>query len=234
MVTWEPLSYHGRSYPLRAIARGRYDGYVRRAARRAAEWGRPILVRFAHEMNGNWYPWGAGIEGNDGRRYRRAWRRVVRIFRRAGADNVEWVWTPYIDGGRRPFRAYFPGDRWVDWVGLDGFNWGYGGRYLSFGGVFRSSYRRLARISRRPMMIAETGAYDHGKPRWIRHALARDLPRMHRIRALVWFNHPANGIDLRFNSSRRSLDAFRRAAGERYYRTSREALLAGPSRTRRR
>jgi glycosyl hydrolase family 26 len=230
MITWEPLSYHGRRYPLRLIARGRYDGYLRRAARAAASWRHPLLVRFAHEMNGNWYPWGRGVVGNSPRRYKLAWRRVVRIFRRSGADNVRWVWTPHVNqGGNLPFGRYYPGDRWVDWVGFDGFNWGYGKRSYSFNEVFEDSYRSLVDLSSRPVMIAETGTHRAGKARWIAQAL-KQLPRLRRIRALVWFNHPANGVDLRFNSSRASLRAFRSAARRARYRLTRERLLGTPPR----
>jgi hypothetical protein len=226
MITWEPLSYHGRRYPLRAIARGRYDGYLRRSARAAAAWRKPILLRFAHEMNGNWYPWGRGVDGNTAHRYKAVWRHVVRIFRHAGADNVSWVWTPNVDQGQWPFSGLYPGDAWVDWVGFDGFNWGYGGRSLSFGEIFNRSYRVLARISHRPMIVAETGTYGRGKAAWISQALNRQVPRMHRIKALVWFNHPANGVDLRFSHPSSALRAFRRAARADRYRTTRERLLS--------
>lgn len=226
MVTWEPMSYHGRHYSLRRIARGRYDGYVRRAARVAARWGKPMFVRFAHEMNGDWYPWGAGVDGNTPRRFKRAWRRVVRIFRSEGATNVSWLWTPNINQfGGLPFKRFYPGDGWVDWVGLDGFNWGYGGRSYSLKQLFGRSSRVLARISNRPMMIAETGTYNRGKAHWISQALRRQLPGLRRIKALVWFNQPANGVDLRFNSSHSAVRAFRAGARASWYEVGRDELL---------
>jgi len=235
MITWEPLSYRGRRYSLRAIARGRYDRYVRRAARAAASWGRPVFVRFAHEMNGDWYPWGPGIDGNTAPRFKMAWRHLVRIFRRAGATNVRWVWTPYTNQfGGLPFKRFYPGDRWVDWAGLDGFNWGYGGSSYSFKQLFGRSYRVLARISHRPMMIAETGTYDRGKARWISQALRRQLPRLRRVRALVWFNYPTNGVDLRFNSSHSALRAFRAGTRASRYGATRELLLGSSPGKRRR
>jgi glycosyl hydrolase family 26 len=226
MITWEPMSYFGNRYPLRAIAHGRFDRYARRAARAAASWGHPVLLRFAHEMNGDWYDWGRGVRGNTARRYKRAWRRLVRIFRGQGADNVRWVWCPNVNqGGNMPFRRFFPGDAWVDWVGLDGFNWGYGGVSYSFREIFAGSYRTLSRISRRPLMIAETGAGNRGKARWIRQALGRQLAPMRRIEALVWFNEPVNGVDLRFNGSRAGLRAFRAQARLRRFGAGRERLL---------
>jgi mannan endo-1,4-beta-mannosidase len=232
MVTWEPMSYQGRRYTLRGIARGRYDRYVGRAADDAAAWGRPIFLRFAHEMNGDWYPWGSS-GANSARVYKRAWRHLVRIFRRNGADNVSWVWTPYVNqGGGLPFKPYYPGDRWVDWVGLDGFNWGYGGSSYTFNELFRGSYRSLARLSSRPMMIAETGTHGGGKARWIAQTL-RQLPRLPRLRAFVWFNNQTNGVDLRFNSSRGALRAFRTAARRPRFGLTRQRLLGASGLSRR-
>ncbi len=228
MVTWEPWSWGGgRRFRLRAIAAGRFDGYVRRSARAAAAWDHPLLLRFAHEMNGNWYPWGK--RGNTARLYKRAWRHLVRIFRREGATKVMWVWAPNVDNhGKYPFRGFFPGDRWVDWVGLDGFNWGKDGEWTSFRQVFGRSYGVLTRLSRRPLIIAETGSTQHGgdKANWISRALRREIPRLRRIRAVVWFNEAFNGIDTRVDSSRGALRAFRGAARSFRYAMDRTRLLA--------
>jgi Glycosyl hydrolase family 26 len=220
MVTWEPQSYEGRRYSLKGIAAGRNDRYLRRAADVAASWGRPLLVRFAHEMNGSWYPWSGSP-----RSFKRAWRHVVRIFRKRGADNVSWVWTPYANqGGSLPFRGYFPGDRWVDWVGLDGFNWGYGSSSYGFRRIFGASYRSLTRLSSRPVMIGETGTNPQGKPRWIRGAL-RAVLRMQRVRALVWFDAYANGVDLRFSSGSAALRAFRGMSRRSRFAMGRDCLV---------
>jgi hypothetical protein len=226
MVTWEPMSYSGARYPLRAIADGRFDRYLRRSAVAAREWGKPILVRFAHEMNGDWYAWGTDGRGHSPQLYRRAWRRVVAKFKAAGADNVRWVWCPNVNqSGRLPFVHYYPGDRWVDWVGLDGFNWGYRGSYFSFKAIFGRSYRALARLSNAPIMIAETGAADRRKARWITQGMRRQVSRYPRIRALVWFNAPVNGVDLRFDGTRQGLRAFRGAARSARYSFDRSGLL---------
>ena len=138
-------------------------------------------------MNGTWYPWGRGQNGNTPGIYKAAWRHLVRIFRSAGADNVRWVWTPNVDGGGAyPFRQYYPGNNWVSWVGLDGFNWARRGEWQSFTDLFGSSYDTLTRLSTRPVMIAETGSSQSGgdKPAWVSSALGREIPRFSRIRAV--------------------------------------------------
>jgi membrane-bound metal-dependent hydrolase YbcI (DUF457 family) len=210
MVGWEPWNEHDQGFRLSAIARGRFDDYVRRSAREAKEWGKPILLRFGQEMNGSWAPWQSGVNGTTGPRFVAAWRHLVRVFREEGATNVRWVWCPYIDNGGHPFTPFFPGDRWVDWVALDGFNWGALTAWQSFPKIFDRSYRLLTRISDRPVMIAETGSNESGgsKARWLHRVLARQLPRLKRVRAVVWFD-ATDGADFRIDSSPGALAAFR-------------------------
>jgi membrane-bound metal-dependent hydrolase YbcI (DUF457 family) len=227
LVTWEPWSWTdpGQRFPLRAIASGSYDSYIRRSAVAAAAWGHPILLRFAHEMNGTWYPWG---EGHPAGAYKRAWRHVVKVFRASGADNVRWVWCPYVSNeGHLSFERYFPGDRWVDWVGLDGFNWGADRTWQSFGAIFANSYRALSRMSSRPIMIPETGSTEEGgnKARWISMALDRELPRFPRIQALVWFSDRFHTVEARVDSSASALAALRRGVSSPLFRVGREAFL---------
>ena len=145
MITWEPWTSSGRGFPLREIAAGRFDRYLRRAAGSAAHWGKPLFVRFAHEMNGNWYPWGRGVDGNTARDFRKAWKHVVDLFRFHGATNVRWVWSPNEDsGGNFQFGPLYPGDEWVDWIAMDGFNFGGSVGWPSFTTIFASTYERLA------------------------------------------------------------------------------------------
>lgn len=224
MITWEPWGHS-----LRRIAGGRYDRYVRASARAAVRWKRPVFLRFAHEMNGDWYPWGTPTSA---RTYKRAWRHLVKVFRSEGARNVLWAWVPYVNPHwSLPFAGRFPGDRWVDWVGLDGINWG-GSVWRSFGQLFHSSYRTLLKISSRPVVLAEVGCGEAGgdKARWVSDALRRQVPRMRRLRAFLWWSAKDPRGDLRVNSSRAALRAFRRATRKRFYRLGRRLLLRTPRR----
>jgi hypothetical protein len=221
MITWEPWTSSGRGFPLRQIAAKRFDRYLRRAAGSARIWGKPLFVRFAHEMNGTWYPWGAGVAGNTPREFRKAWKHVVDLFRFQGATNVRWVWSPNEDSG----------DEWVDWIGMDGFVFGGTVGWPSFTAIFGNTYERLAELSDRPMMIAETAANDEGgdKAAWIASALQREAPRFSRIRALVWFNDAKPNGDFRVDSSAESLQAFRRAVDSPAFAATRRTLLSTPA-----
>lgn len=238
MVTWEPFSYSGEEFPLRLIQRGRFDEYVRESANAARRWGKPILLRFAHEMNGDWYPWGRGVEGNNSYRYRAVWQRLVEIFRNRDAGNVQWVWTPNVNtGGENPFRDLYPGDAWVDWVGFDGFNWALRGEWNSFTEIVDNSYEEMAKLTSKPMIVAEVGSSESGgdKAAWVASALRREIPKLPRIRAVVWFNERFQDItgegqplDSRVNSSPESLRAFRAAIDSPQFSLTREQLLATP------
>ena len=221
MITWEPW---GTS--LEGIAAGHDDAYIREAARTAAAWGKPLMIRFAQEMNGTWFPWG----GRPGA-YRAAWRHLVRLFDEAGADNVRWVWNPYANNGDLPFRRYFPGNRYVDWVGFDVINWGSGPfRWGSFESIAGDSYDQLRRLTRKPMILGEVGTGETGgnKARWLSRMLRRDVPRMPQVHAICFWSEDDPRGDLRLASSRAALRAVRRALARPLYRSSREAFLATP------
>lgn len=232
MVTWEPQTSSERRIDLRKVARGRYDGYISSAARKAAAWGKPMMIRFGEEMNGSWYTWSPAY-GNSARSFVRAWRHIVRIFRRNGAHNVQWVWTPYVETQNNlPFRRFYPGDRFVDWAGVDGYNWGGKFAWRSFRQLFARSYRKLLRLTSRPLMIGEIGCGEVGgsKARWLRLMLGRDLPRMTHFRAVVWFDQVDEKGDLRVDTSHAALRSLRRWTNGRLYRSSRKVLLRTPGR----
>jgi hypothetical protein len=220
LITWEPF---GRT--LRGIARGDQDGYLRSSARQAVAFGKPILLRFAHEMNGDWYPWGLGVNGNTAGDYVSAWRHVARVFRDENASNVKLVWAP----NTGTFGSLWPGDDYVDYLGLDGYNWGAKyNSWESFEQVFDGSYRAITRLSRKPLLITEFGANQNGgdKPAWVRHALSRAVAeRYPQIRALIYFDNNQDGADWRVSSSGASESAFRAALNDSVFDLDAGGLL---------
>jgi len=227
LITWEPWDYtaggNQPAYSARAIARGAYDPFIRDWARAAAGWGKPFYLRFAHEMNGNWYPWAVGVNGNTGADYTSMWKHVRRIFAQEGAANVRWVWSPNVAyPGSSAFADSFPGDNAVDWVGLDGYNWGtsqLGKQWTSFVATFNASYTAVAQLTGRPMMIGETASTELGgdKAAWITQGLLTDLPaHFPRIRAVIWFDENKES-DWRVDSSATALAAYRQVVSSPLY-----------------
>lgn len=226
IITWSPRSEAG-PIPLDEVADGSHDDYLKKAAYAANDFGRPLYIRFAHEMNLLTTVYRSSHLSDSPASFRRAWRHVVSVFRSAGANNVKWIWSPNIDcGGRCPFTAFYPGDAWVDWVALDGYNNGTSAswsRWTPLGELFGPSYRTLGRLTRKPMMIGETGSADIGgsKPDWILRGLLHDVPeQLPRVRVVIWFNRDKEH-NWQIDSSRDSLQAFRAVV--------RSSLYGGPS-----
>ena len=209
MVTLEPYDQD-----ISQIASGSYDSYLREQAQVAKSWGAELMIRFAHEMNGTWYPW-AGSNSSPST-YVDAWRHVVSVFRAEGVTNVKWVWAPNIqEGSKYPISPYFPGDEWIDVVGLDGYNWGSGswasGSWDSLQTVFSTSYSIVTQLSSKPVIITETSSSEAGgdKAAWIRSGFMTAIPQSFpRVTAAIWFDK-AQEDDWRINSSQASLDAYR-------------------------
>jgi hypothetical protein len=230
MVSLEPVDIDGNDIPLAKIASGEYDSYIHKAAAAAKSWSGRLLIRFAYEMNLSpraGIPWGGGsgaFAGNTAADYIAAWKHVVSIFRADGATNAEWVWAPNVDDGGIPFTEYFPGDEWVDDVGLDGYNWGsafsaQGHSWLSVGDTFSSSYATITKLSSKPFMITETASAEIGgeKANWIRRGFLNEIPQLFpRTSAVIWFDVQKES-DWRVDSSSASLEAFREVAASSLY-----------------
>jgi hypothetical protein len=230
-------SYHEMpEYQLRDLIDGRDDAYIRRFAEDARDWGHPFFLRFDWEMNGFWFPWNEGVNGNRPGEFVTAWRHVHNIFSSVGADNVNWVWCPNVDFTRKlvPLKDVYPGNAYVDWTCLDGFNWGdttYSAGWMGFNAIFKSTYKRLAKlVPKKPMLIAETASDERGgnKAKWIKNALGV-LPREYpKVRGLIWFDEESQDMRWPIESSPKAQASFRRAIGRGVYRPNRFANLAGP------
>jgi hypothetical protein len=199
LLTWEPwappFQSNGTDLPLTAIASGQFDPYIDSWADGLRRLGYPILLDFAHEMNGNWYPWGSGVNGNTPDAYIAAFRHVHDRFTQAAANNVWFVWNPNNTSTSTPAASFYPGTAYVDWLAIDAYNtdaaWA-----LPYDEI-APIYRELSALDPyKAMMLAEVasqskpppGAIPVDKAAWISE-LARVLPQSFpRIRAVVWFN----------------------------------------------
>jgi beta-mannanase len=235
MVTWQlyKSGWSGPTISLSDIAAGTYDGALHRAADLAKSLPFQVMIRPGHEMNGDWYAWGGHPTA-----YKNAWRHMVSVFRQDGASNVKWVWSPNVDLGDYPFAKYFPGDSWVDYVALDGYNWGKAGvgtnQWQTLSQVFSSSYKRITQMSSKPVIIAETSSSDIGgdKAAWIRDGFLRTIPQQFpRVRAVLWFDR-AMEEDWRVDSSQASVEAYRDVVSNTLYGGTDPAPTSAPTTVR--
>jgi beta-mannanase len=216
LISWEPWdSWRGGAdqpeFALARIAGGEHDALIDRWAAEVGAYGRPVMLRLAAEMNGDWLPWSTGVNGNRAGDYVAAWRHVRARFRRAGADNAIWVWNPIATyGGSTPLRELFPSSREVDWLAVDGYNWGSSRDWgwQTYADVFAPTlreFRALAPAHR--VMIAETGtAPGPRKAAWVTDTLRS--ARADGVDAVVWFEF-AKENDWRLSGTRATAAAAR-------------------------
>ena len=188
-VSWSSQSSTGENgYTDAEIAAGSQDAYITKWAQAAKAWGHPFFLRFDWEMNASWFGWGVGANGNTAADYVAMWRHVHNIFTSVGANNVSWVWCPNIDDSPSfaPLASLYPGDAYVDWTCLDGYNGDV--PWTSFHNLFLKSYNEIAGsiAPNKPMIIGEVGTTETRRvegPVDHRHAErpSRQLPQDPRV-----------------------------------------------------
>ncbi len=236
MLNWSsmsiPESTSEPAFTLADVANGDYDSYIRQFAAGAAAWGHPFLLRFDWEMNGNWFPWDAGANGNDAADFVAAWRHVHDIFTAEGATNASWVWCPNVDFEHKftPLSQLYPGSAYVDWTCLDGYNFGnlHGpGGWMSFNQIFSSTYKEVAALAPdKPMIIGETASSETGgsKAAWITD-MFNELPHYPNIHGLVYYDQYDGGSDWPLETSLPAIAAFKTGIGSSAFTTNTYAGL---------
>lgn len=181
------------------ILDGEYKTYFENYAKALKELNYPVLFRLNNEMNGDWCMYSAYHYGKDADVYIALYRHLYEVFESQGANNVIYVWNPndksFPDFSWNSYMAYYPGDKYVDIVGLTGYNTGnyYSGEYWhSFERIYDNFYYSYANRFNHPFMITEFGSSSHGgdKALWIEE-MFKTLPKYDRLKVAVWWS----GID---------------------------------------
>ncbi|MBO0820288.1 MAG: hypothetical protein J2P26_05505, partial [Nocardiopsaceae bacterium] len=198
------------THPLAEVTSGAWDDFLTTYARAVAAYHAPVAIDFNHEFNGTWSTWGP--QRNDAKTFVAAWRRIVTIFRRAGADNVIWVWNPNVSSpGVADMRAFYPGDQYVTWTGIDGYFFAGHDTYAS---VFPATLRELAAITAKPVLVVETGASPGPRRPAQITSLFAGLRGAANVIGVIWFDYDKGpGDDWRLEDEGASVAAFRAAAG---------------------
>ncbi|MBK7407307.1 MAG: cellulase [Saprospirales bacterium] len=202
LLTWEPWldDFDPDIFPvenaenkneegLKAIATGKYDAYIDKWAQDAKKSGIPIMLRWGHEMNDPYrYPWGP--QNNAPEDFIAAWKHVVDRFRDLGIDNVQWMWSPH--PAYPPFDIYYPGDDYVDWIGISTLNYGTvasWSQWWTFEEIVDKFYIAVAPYEK-PMMATELGSLEIGGDRatWFRDGLGPIHQRFPLMKAVIFFH----------------------------------------------
>jgi cellulose synthase (UDP-forming) len=170
LITVEPFANQaaGRSdhQLVSDIENGLYDPQIVAIGKRLASHRKPLLLRFGHEMDQvGQYPWSI----SDGDRYVRMLRHVHATMAPTGISNVRWVWSP---AGNRNADQYWPGDQYVDLIGISIYSsrgFSADGSLPSFTKLYEEK-RWLHERYRKPVLLAEIGVSDSAtdKQAWLK------------------------------------------------------------------
>ncbi|WP_239234354.1 glycoside hydrolase family 26 protein [Candidatus Nitrotoga sp. BS] len=224
MITWEPHQDglglgNATEFSYARILSGAHDECINQTAMEVRTFGSPVMIRFAHEMNGQSNTWTGIINGNNPAGYVQVFRKIVDMFKAAGATNARFLWSPdhasppEVAAPSNEIRNYYPGDGYVDLIGVSGYNWGKdplrGGGWVSGEQIFQNFIQTMVRTyPGKAIMVTEIGSVPsygvNSRSQWYTDTI-RYLYNRPEVKGLVWFNDFAfaqtNEADFRFSNT---------------------------------
>ncbi|HLL60317.1 MAG TPA: glycosyl hydrolase [Candidatus Nitrosocosmicus sp.] len=210
LIAWEPWNPNEGNKQtidyLKGINNGDFDLYIHNFARSIRDYTSPVTLRFGHEMNGDWYPWGKRPQ-----EYINAYRRIHNIFNQEQVSNIQFMWSINASPLTN-IDSYYPGNDIVDQIGIDGFNFGTTqptSTWASFKQIFYPSYQHIVSRYPKPIIISETASTEIGgdKAEWIKTMLEDLTLTFPKVEEIIWFNI-LKEADWRIDSSEKSLNSF--------------------------
>ncbi|TPV35569.1 glycosyltransferase [Paucihalobacter ruber] len=219
MISWEPWASdfaRSDSLPelknekniLKYIKNGHFDDYVLKFANYLKSFNKPVFLRFGHEFDNPFYPWST-TGGNSPEDFIEAWTHIYKLFEDCGSDNAVWVWNPWKSEG---MQNYFPGDDYVDWIGITGLNYGIYNEdqhWYSFQELYHPFHNEIKKFTEKPVMIAEFGSLKEGGNQavWLEEGLKSIDEKFTEIKAIVLFNSNVdNNVPNNLNVKTEKLD----------------------------
>lgn len=200
------IYWENYGYSLDGIIAGQYDSYIKSYAQGAANYKCPVVISLFHEMNGNWDSWDGTVGNNSPAKVIAAYKHVHDLF--AGVSNVKWAWVvnnvsvPNVAGNQ--FSDYWPGSAYVDYVGVDGFN--FGGQ--TFAQVFDAAVSKVQTYGK-PIYLSSVGSVAGSqKAQWI-YDLGSRSKTYPNVIGWIWFNENQGSTNWLINSDTASMTAFK-------------------------
>ncbi len=201
------------------ILAGQHDEVLKEWAEGLKGIGEPVFVRPLNEMNGDWDPWCTWFYGKDNDLFIEAWQYIYDIFKAEGGENLYFVWNPhdrsYPDFTWNSPHLYYPGDEYVEWIGLTGYNNGTsfkGDVWRGFKEIYDPLYADyMKRYGDKPFMITEFSCNEVGgsKAEWLHECMdALNGNRYPNIRIVNWFDGQDGAWQYQINSSSEAFRAF--------------------------
>jgi len=188
------------------VLSGKYDMFLRDYALTIKDFGHPVIFRLGNEMNGDWCPYAGYNTSRDPMVFKEFYRYIYSIFEEAGVNNTIWVWNPNAESFPN-FKwndtlMYYPGDEYVDVVGLTAYNTGTyyaskGEKWQEFDELYSNLYNEYYRNFGQPLMICEFASASHGgdKTQWV-SSMFENIKYYSNIKVAIWWDgrdRDANG-----------------------------------------
>ncbi len=205
---------------LYSIIEGHFDSFFSDWAKQIKDVNGIVLLRILHEFNGDWYPWCIAKNDKNPELLIKAYKHIHDIFKKQQATNVKFIWCPNSMSAPQEKWNYildaYPGDGYVDYVGLDIYNGaGKGSVWRSFRKEGIENYFLLTeKFPSKPLFICETASRERtasepkaaqDKAGWIKQMTETLTADMSEVKLLVWFNEKET---FKINSSENSQGAF--------------------------
>jgi hypothetical protein len=192
-MIWEP--YHTS---VAAIAEGHSNAYITQVAQEIRALNLPVAISFGHEFNGWWYPW--GTTSTTAAQFVAAWQLIHRLFAAAHATNVIWIWNPNVVSAepQLPLNAWYPGDSYVDWVGITGYFGSTGPD--TFESVYGPTMQEVRGFTTKPFLIAETSVQTGPDATTAAQSLVSGVSQQPDVLGFIWFDYDKGGVDWRLET----------------------------------
>lgn len=178
------------------VLNGEYDEFLKNYAKTVSDFDHPVLFRLGNEMNGDWCPYSSYNTSKDTVIFKEFYQYVYKIFDEAGADNVIWIWNPngksFPDFQWNNEVMYYPGDEYVDIVGLTAYNTGTyypGENWTEFSALYDPIYAEYTKLYKQPMMITEFASSSVGgdKNQWVKNMFGH-INNYENIKVAIWWD----------------------------------------------
>ena len=200
-LTYQIVAYPSPKNPNFEVLDGVRDDEIRAFARQAKEFGHPFLFRLNNEMNSTWVPYAGHYCLCDPDIFIKVWQRIYRIFEEEGVNNAIWIFNPndvsYPPRKYNSHVAYYPGNEYVQMIGLTGYNTGdyfqdyTGEKWRSFTEIYDRLWHLYKDLyAKFPWIITEFACSSVGgdKEAWI-DEMFENLPRYKNIKIAVWWSY---------------------------------------------
>ena len=145
----------------------------------------PVLFRPWHEHTGSWFWWGQRLCSTA--EYEALWKMTVERMRDRGVRMLT-VYSPNPCVTGLEYLERYPGDAWVDILGLDAYHSSDAGAFVTRLGASLGIMDQIARDPRKPYAVSETGMEGIPRADWWTGVLMQGIGEQRPAYVLVWRN----------------------------------------------